>query len=38
LGSFDGSAALMQLTTWTAKMQSSSANELWCYPGTPDGH
>jgi len=38
LGSFDGSAALMQLTVWTSKMQSGSANELWCYPGTPDGH
>ena len=38
LGSFDGSAALMQLTAWTAKMQSASANELWCYPGTTDGH
>jgi prepilin-type N-terminal cleavage/methylation domain-containing protein len=38
LGAFDGSAALMQLTAWTAKMQSSAANELWCYPGTTDGH
>ncbi len=38
LGSFDGSAALMQLSMWTAKMQSASANELWCYPGTADGH
>ena len=37
LGAFDGSAALMQLTVWTAKAQDSNANELWCYPGSPDG-
>jgi prepilin-type N-terminal cleavage/methylation domain-containing protein len=37
LGSFDGSAALMQLTLWTTKMQSPNANELWCYPGTANG-
>jgi len=37
LGAFDGSAALMQLTTWAAKVEDSNANELWCYPGSPNG-
>ena len=36
-GAFDGSARLMPLTTWKEKMEETNANELWCYPGTPDG-
>jgi hypothetical protein len=37
LGAFDGSAALMQITTWLAKAQDSNANALWCYPGCSNG-
>jgi len=37
LGAFDGSAALMQLTAWTAKATAGNANELWCYPDGPNG-
>ena len=36
-GAFDGSARLMQLAVWEEKMQETSLNELWCYPGSPDG-
>jgi prepilin-type N-terminal cleavage/methylation domain-containing protein len=36
-GVFDGSARLMRLTEWTEKMNDPNANELWCYPGSPDG-
>jgi prepilin-type N-terminal cleavage/methylation domain-containing protein len=36
-GVFDGSARLMRLTEWTEKMNEPNANELWCYPGSPDG-
>lgn len=36
-GAFDGSARLMPLTKWTEKMDEANANELWCYPGSPDG-
>jgi len=27
----------MRLTEWTEKMNEPNANELWCYPGSPDG-
>ena len=37
-GVFDGSARLMRLAEWTEKMNEPNANELWCYPGSPDGH
>jgi prepilin-type N-terminal cleavage/methylation domain-containing protein len=37
-GAFDGSAQLMQITLWEEKMDEDTANELWCYPGSPDGH
>jgi prepilin-type N-terminal cleavage/methylation domain-containing protein len=36
-GVFDGSARLMRLTEWMEKMNEPNANELWCYPGSPDG-
>ena len=36
-GAFDGSARLMKLTEWTDKAGSDSANELWCYPSSPNG-
>jgi prepilin-type N-terminal cleavage/methylation domain-containing protein len=36
-GAFDGSAQLMPITLWTEKMYESGANELWCYPNSPDG-
>jgi prepilin-type N-terminal cleavage/methylation domain-containing protein len=36
-GAFDGSARLMKLTDWAEKMDEANANELWCYPGSPDG-
>ena len=32
-GAFDGSARLMQLAEWTAKMDADGPNELWCFPG-----
>jgi prepilin-type N-terminal cleavage/methylation domain-containing protein len=34
---FDGSARLMQLSAWAVKMRESVANELWCYPSSPNG-
>jgi prepilin-type N-terminal cleavage/methylation domain-containing protein len=37
LSSFDGSAGLMKLTLWSAKVSQDKMNELWCYPGSPDG-
>jgi prepilin-type N-terminal cleavage/methylation domain-containing protein len=36
-GSFDGSAALMPLNLWLAKMDENLKNELWCYPDSPNG-
>jgi len=36
-GAFDGSARLMQLTEWLAKIADPNANELWCYPDAPTG-
>ena len=36
-GGFDGSAQLMQITMWEEKMNEANANELWCYPNSPDG-
>jgi len=35
---FDGSARLMQLVEWTEKMNEAGPNELWCFPGSADGH
>jgi prepilin-type N-terminal cleavage/methylation domain-containing protein len=37
-GAFDGSAQLMQIVAWEQKALEGGANELWCYPGTTDGH
>lgn len=37
VANFDGSARTMRLTEWFDKLGDSSANELWCYPGSPDG-
>jgi prepilin-type N-terminal cleavage/methylation domain-containing protein len=36
-GAFDGSVNLMKLTLWEAKSAELTANELWCYPNSPDG-
>jgi prepilin-type N-terminal cleavage/methylation domain-containing protein len=36
-GAFDGSARLMPLTVWAEKKEEANANELWCFPGRPDG-
>ncbi len=36
-GVFDGSAKLMKLTEWTAKLGEPGPNELWCYPGSANG-
>jgi prepilin-type N-terminal cleavage/methylation domain-containing protein len=38
IGLFDGSARFMQLTEWTGKMQEAGPNELWCAPGSTNGH
>jgi prepilin-type N-terminal cleavage/methylation domain-containing protein len=35
---FDGSARLVKLADWMAKSASDQANELWCFPGSADGH
>jgi prepilin-type N-terminal cleavage/methylation domain-containing protein len=37
VGSFDGSARLMKLAEWSAKVGESGPNELWCYPGSANG-
>jgi prepilin-type N-terminal cleavage/methylation domain-containing protein len=37
IGVFDGSARTMKLTDWTGRMNEVAANELWCYPGSPNG-
>ncbi|MEJ0090745.1 MAG: prepilin-type N-terminal cleavage/methylation domain-containing protein [Limisphaerales bacterium] len=37
MGGFDGSARLLQLVAWAEEMQSPDQNELWCFPGNPDG-
>lgn len=34
---FDGSAQLMALNVWKSKAAEANKNELWCYPGSPDG-
>ena len=34
---FDGSSRTMSLTVWSNKMIEPNMNELWCYPGSPDG-
>ena len=36
-GAFDGSAGLMQITKWTDDANAGGPNELWCYPGSPNG-
>ena len=35
---FDGSARLMQLREWADQVGGAGPNELWCYPGSTDGH
>jgi len=35
---FDGSARLMKLAEWAAKSAAAQANELWCFPGSTNGH
>ena len=37
IGVFDGSARLMKLADWMAKVNASGPNELWCYPGSANG-
>ena len=37
VGAFDGSARLMKLAEWSAKVSESGPNELWCYPGSANG-
>jgi prepilin-type N-terminal cleavage/methylation domain-containing protein len=36
-GAFDGGARTMSLTNWLASASASTANELWCFPESPDG-
>jgi prepilin-type N-terminal cleavage/methylation domain-containing protein len=36
-GAFDGSARLMPLASWAQKAVEPTANELWCYPQSPNG-
>jgi prepilin-type N-terminal cleavage/methylation domain-containing protein len=37
LGAFDGSARLMTLDVWSERANEANANELWCFPGNPNG-
>lgn len=37
VGIFDGSARLMPIAEWTEKVNEDGPNELWCYPGSPNG-
>jgi prepilin-type N-terminal cleavage/methylation domain-containing protein len=37
VGVFDASARIMRINDWMDKLQATIANELWCYPGSPDG-
>ncbi len=37
VGIFDGSARIMRINDWFAKLEATTANELWCYPGSPYG-
>jgi prepilin-type N-terminal cleavage/methylation domain-containing protein len=37
VSAFDGSARLIQLMTWTGEMLDGAKNDLWCFPGSPDG-
>jgi prepilin-type N-terminal cleavage/methylation domain-containing protein len=37
IGAFDGSASLMKLNEWTAKVNEQGPNELWCYPDSSNG-
>ena len=37
VGYFDGSARFIKITEWMEKVGQAGANELWCYPGSPDG-
>ncbi|HUC84432.1 MAG TPA: prepilin-type N-terminal cleavage/methylation domain-containing protein [Candidatus Acidoferrales bacterium] len=37
LGAFDGSAALMKLTEWTAQVAESGPDEVWCFPNSSNG-
>jgi prepilin-type N-terminal cleavage/methylation domain-containing protein len=36
-GVFDGSARTMLISTWTNEAAQSVPNELWCFPGSPNG-
>lgn len=37
LGSFDGSAGLMQIAVWKEKASETQQNELWCFPNSDNG-
>ncbi len=37
VGMFDGSARPIKLEEWAQKSFEGGPNELWCYPGSPDG-
>ena len=37
IGAYDGSARLMKLIDWTARINEPGPNELWCYPGSSNG-
>jgi prepilin-type N-terminal cleavage/methylation domain-containing protein len=37
LGSFDGSAGLMQIAVWKEKANENQKNELWCFPNSDNG-
>jgi len=37
VGGFDGSARLIQLKQWTSETVANGPNELWCFPGSPNG-
>jgi prepilin-type N-terminal cleavage/methylation domain-containing protein len=36
-GTFDGSASFMKYDIWYDQADSTNKNQLWCYPGSPNG-
>jgi prepilin-type N-terminal cleavage/methylation domain-containing protein len=36
-GKFDGSVSFIKFDTWSDEADQTFKNQLWCYPGSPDG-
>jgi hypothetical protein len=35
---FSGSVGYISFVNWYQQADSTNKNDLWCYPGSPDGH